>query len=176
MLEKAKTGLNIFILFMFVFAIIYGIVIIIYKTFNADSIYNTSKVNEQNVNIYLTDENLVKIDYTTFFALERCVQDVITSLNEGRESEVYSILLKDLKKKVGNVSKLTEYYNANFKYTVSKDMYITGYQNSDNLKQAYKIDKDTYICIVTSMNEAKSTKIGIKLINGNSYLISYLEL
>jgi hypothetical protein len=56
MLEKAKTGLNIFILFMFVFAIIYGLVIIIYKTFNADSIYNTSNVNEQNVNIYLTDE------------------------------------------------------------------------------------------------------------------------
>lgn len=176
MLEKARTGLNLFILFMFVFAIIYGLIVIIYKSFNADSIYNVNYVNEQNVDIYLTNENLVKTDYTTFFALERCVQDIITSLNEGRENDVYNILISDLKKKVGKSSTLVEYYNNNFKYEVSKDMYISGYQNSDNLKQAYKIDGDTYICVVTSMNDLKSTKIGIKLINNDSYLISYIEL
>lgn len=177
MLEKIRSGLNLFILFMFVVAFIYGIVIIITNAINSEKINNMNPITTQNVDIYLTENYLLKTDYNTFFTLEDCIQDVITSLHDNKLSDVYNILIGDLKNTIGNdKTKLTEYYNKNFKYEFPDNMSFYGYQNVNNLKQVYKVDKNTYICVVTSINESKLTKIGIKLIDSETYLVSYIEI
>ncbi|MEG1990101.1 MAG: hypothetical protein RR144_03795 [Clostridia bacterium] len=176
MLNKVKTGLNIFILFMFVVTIVYGIIMMLYNTFNIENINNINVISKENIDIYLTDKNLVKNDYTIFYSLENCIQDIITSLHENKTSDVYNILIKDIKSRVGSKEKLVEYYNLNFKYETNGLMDVIGYQNINNLKEVYKADKNVYICIVNSLNNEKNTKIGIKLLNDSTYLISYLDI
>ncbi|MDD2375855.1 MAG: hypothetical protein PHD15_01190 [Clostridia bacterium] len=177
MLDKMRTGLNIFILCMFVVAIVYGIITIIYNAFNADSINNVNIISTENIDTYITEKNLVITDYSTFFVLEGCVQKLITSLHENKTSEVYDVLIGDFKTQIDNdKTKLIKYYNNNFKYETVEDMDVIGYQNFNNLKQVYKIDEYNYICIVTSINESKLAKIGIKLISSDKYIVSYLEI
>lgn len=176
MLNKIKNGLNIFILFMFVVALVYGIIIIVYKTLNSENISNENIISKENVDIYIENKNLLKSDYNTFYSLEKCVQDIISSLNEGKNQEVYDILIKDMKTRVENKEKLTEYYNNNFKYEKLGDMGSKGYNNQNNLKEVYKADKDVYICIVKNTSEEGTTKIGIKKVNNVNYLISYLDI
>jgi|GEM_PF-2174184 len=179
MLGKMKSGLNLFILFMFAVAFVYGIVAIIINAFNPKDIKYVS-ITTQNINIYTTDNNLLITDYNKFYSLEACVQDVITALHDNKTSDVYNILKDDLKNKIGNdKSKLTDYYNQNFKFDITDDMTTSGYQNYNNLKQIYKVDNgmdNMYICVVTSINESKTTKIGITLINNTEYLISYIDM
>jgi ABC-type maltose transport system permease subunit len=177
MLDKMRTSLNMFILFMFVVAIVYGIIAVIFNSFNKDNINNSTPVQPQNVDVYIKEENLLTNDYSTFFTLENCIHSIIATLNEDKISDVYNILIDDVKNQIGkDKSKLIDYCNQNFKYEVVSGMDIEGYQNLNNLKQVYKVDNSNYICIVTSINESKLTKIGIKLINGSSYMISYIEL
>lgn len=175
MLDKIKSGLNLFILFMFAVSIVYGIIIIIFSAFNGEKTVN-SYLSKQNVDIYMTEEALVTRDYSTFFTIEKCIQDVVTTLNSNDVNAVYNILTNDAKAQINNdKNKLTEYYNNNFKFTVLPDMFIDGYQNSDNLKKLYKIENDTYICVVTSIDEDKLTNIGIR-IKGSQYKIFYIEV
>jgi len=177
MLDKIRTGLNMFLLFMFAVAVVYGIITIIYNAFNAESINNVNIINTQNIDTHITEDNLVITDYSIFYTLENCVQNVIASLNENNTSEVYDILINDLKKQIGtDKSKLTKYYNDNFKFESVANMDVIGYQNFNNLKKVYKVDEKNYICIVTSINKSKSTKIGIKLINNENFIVSYLEI
>lgn len=175
MLDKMKSGLNLFILFMFAVSIVYGIIIIIFNAFNGEQPIN-SYLSKLNVDIYMTEEALVKKDYSTFFTIEKCIQDVVTTLNSNDVDAVYNILTSEAKAQINNDKrKLTEYYNNNFKFTVLPDMFIDGYQNSDNLKKLYEIEDDVYICVVTSIDEDKLTNIGIS-IKGSQYKIFYIEV
>lgn len=179
MLDKVRGGLNVFILFIFVIAFVYGIVMMIINLFNPKDV-NKVSLSAQDVAIYSTDTNLLRTDYSKFFAIESSIQEVITALHDNKISDVYNILTDDVKNKIGNdKSKLTDYYNKNFKYVVTEGLETDGYQNYNNLKKIYKIDNDNanmYICVVTSINESKTTKIGITLVNGTSFLISYIDM
>jgi hypothetical protein len=179
MLDKIRGKLNIFILFIFVVSLVYGIVIIINNAFNPKVLKNVS-ISDQNVNIYTTSDNLITAEYSKFFTIEVCVQEVITALHDNKISDVYNVLTDDVKSKIGNdKSKLTDYYNQNFKYEVTEGSDTSGYQNYNNLKQLYKINNgmnNMYICVVTSTNESKITKIGITLIDSTTYVISYIDM
>lgn len=175
MLDKIKSGLNLFILFMFAVSIVYGIIIIIFSAFNGEKDVN-SYLSNLNVDIYMTEQALVTRDYSTFFTIEKCVQDIVTTLNSNDVDSIYKILTNEAKAQINNdKNKLTEYYNNNFKFTVLPDLFIDGYQNSDNLKKLYEIEDDTYICVVTSIDEDLITNIGIK-VKGNQYKIFYIEV
>jgi len=177
MLDKIKSATNLFILFMFAVAFVYGIIMIIITAFNKTDMNNINPISAQNVDIYITENNLLKTDYSIFYTLEDCIQDVITSLHDNKTSDVYNVLINDVKSQIGNdKSKLSQYYNENFKYDIPDGMSYYGYQNVNNLEKVYKVDRSTYICIVTSINESKSTKIGIKLIDGETFLVSYLDI
>lgn len=177
MLDKIRSGINLFILFMFVVAFVYAMVVMIYNAFNSDNIKNSNYISSQNIDIYTTEANLIRTDYTTFFTLEDCVQEVIKGLHDNKTSDVYNILINDVKNVINkDKSKLNEYYNANFKYDIPDGMSYLGYQNVNNLKQVYKVEDDVYICVVTSLNDKKSTRIGIKLIDSETFLVSYLDI
>lgn len=175
MLEKIRSGLNLFILFMFAVSVVYGIVAIIINAFTGDKI-PPSYITEQNVEIYKTEDNLVTTDYSTFYTIQKCLQDVITTLNNNDVNSVYNILTNEAKAQIGNdKNKLVEYCNNNFKYLVSDDLSTEGYQNYDNLLKLYKLKDKRYICVLTSIDEDNLTNVGIQL-DYDNYKIFYIEM
>ena len=178
MLDKIKTGFNWTIIFIFLIAFIYFIIISIINMLSPTKDSELTDVNQKNVDIYMTNSNIVK-NYSTFFNVETIIQNIILNLNKGNYNEVYSTLSYEEKNNISKkyfTSNIEEYINNNFKYNVFDEMDRVGYENYSNLKMLYSINKDEYIAVVTSTNTLKETKIGIKLINNSKYLITYLEL
>lgn len=176
MLDKIKSGLNLFIVFMFIVSILYGTIVIILNAFKPKE-QSLVYINEQNIDIYKTKEKLVAFDYSTFYTIESCLQSVITALNDNQINNVYNVLTTDAKKQIGNnKNKLTEYYENNFKYEVLPGLEIEGYQNRNNLKKLYKIENNEYLAVLASNNSKQNTNIGIRLKNNYTYEIFYIEI
>jgi hypothetical protein len=177
MLNRVRLGVNLFILFLFSVAILYGIVILVINIFAPKNINDSTDINKQNVEIYVNSDKLIK-DYNKFFNVENIIKSFVKDLNEKKYSEVYETFSEKYKSKLTKkefLDRVENYLNANFKYETTMIDEI-GYYNNKNLKFLYQVEKDEYIAVVKSLNETKETKIGIKIIDNQSYSITYLDL
>lgn len=177
MLNRVKLGVNLFILFIFSVAILYGIVVLLINIFAPKNINDSTEINKQNVEIYVNNDKVVK-DYNKFFNVESIIKSFVKDLNEKKFNEVYDTFSEQYKSKLTKkefLAKVENYLNTNFKYETTMIEEI-GYYNNKNLKLLYQIEKGEYLAVVKSLNETKETKIGIKIIDNQSYSITYLDL
>jgi hypothetical protein len=177
MLENIKKGLNIFIIFIFAVAILYVIVTFIIDLFLPKNVKVVPEINNEDVEIYLKEKQLVT-DYTTFFNIENIIKNIIKDLNDGKYKEVYAIFSDNYKKNITEeeyMKKVEKYLNDNFKYEDNVVDY-SGYINNKNLKYLYNLETTNFIAIVKSDNKLKETKIGISIIDTQSFVITYLDL
>lgn len=178
MLDKLKSSLNWSIIFVFAVALIYFLVVSIMSIFSPNNINKSTNINSENVNIYTSEDKIVK-NYTTFFNVETIIQGIILNLNEGKYQEIYSTLSFQAQNNMNKdyfMNNIEKYLNGNFKYSLVEDSDPVGYKNYNNLKMLYNMDNNEYIAVVKSDNALGETKIGIKLINNSEYAITYLEL
>lgn len=178
MLDKIKNGFNLVIIFIFIIAFIYFIVITIINIFSPTKNIDSTNISMQNVDIYISDDRIIK-DYSTFFNVEVIIQNIILNLNKGNYDNIYSTFSSEEKNNIKQSyfdSNIKQYVDNNFRYDVNEEMDSVGYKNYNNLKMLYSVNDNEYIAVVTSINGFEETKIGIKLLTNNKYMITYLEL
>jgi hypothetical protein len=177
MLDKIKSGLNLSIIFVFMIALIYFIVVSMINLFSPE-VNKSINITTENINIYTSDAEIVT-NYTTFFNVEAIIQNIIMNLNKENYQEIYSAFSTQAKQNISKdyfMKNVAKYVNDNFKYSFEEDVDEIGYKNYSNLKMLYSMDDNEYIAVVKSNNATGESKFGIKLINNNEYAITYLEL
>ncbi len=178
MLDKVKNGINFTIIIIFIIAFIYFIVISIINAFFPPKIEGAIFISQDNVDIYIVEENIVQ-DYTTFFNVEKIIQNVIFNLNKKEYDNVYSSLSLEAKENIDKsyyMKHIEKYVEDNFKYDIYDEQNVSGYVNAKNLKMLHKINDNEYIAVLKSTNFIGEAKIGIKLIDNSTYVITYIEL
>lgn len=183
-LDKAKNGLNLFIIGMFIIAIIYFAISSIFNFFNQKKEESKNLVDINNIesNIITQEEaftedkdsNIVK-DYNIFYALKSCTDNFLQYLVDGKYSETYTVLSNEFKNKYSKsdyVDKIKTFNEERIMKETEEGKTYFG----NSLINAYEISDSIYICNVKDKND-KIFKIGIKLNTKNkTYKVFYIEL
>ena len=166
---------NVILLVIFVAAVLYALYSIIFVRDNTKAIELKAMTKEE-VAIYTIDENIVH-SYNTFYTLEDISSQIISSLENGKYSEVYSLISSDL---VGDISKeewqklLKEFYDSNFLARVDEQGETVEYNYRRIIINAYAVRDNDYIVEINN-NIGSSVKLGIRLLSNSNYEIMYIE-
>jgi len=186
MKEKLNNSINIFIIVVFILAVVYGIYAIIKNAINNYNDRNKTFIeSNENIEDYIIDVNENIMDengemkasnlvqsYSTFYTVQDALQNYIQYLIDQKYADTYSILSGDIRSKYSKeeyVQKIATYSETHFNTK-------NGYVNNGKLRKAYEIKQNTYICDVENIN-GEMIRIGIAL-NPNSYTykVFYIEL
>lgn len=193
MLNKMRSWLNIGILIIFIFAILYFIIVSIIGVFNPKK---NVTVDVAVINKYMQvdfnkldaeQKNAIVKDYNLFFSLQDATENFIQYLTDGKYDNTYSVLATEMKSKYEKndyVAKITEYTNNNFKARTYTDPetgklmtdYDAIFNNASNLLRAYKVNDNSYLCVTKNAN-GEYIFIGIRTDSLNKkYNVFYLSL
>lgn len=91
MIEKTKNILKIIIVLFICGAVIYGIISMIINIGKEPDIISSDEIA-----LYLIDSNVVD-DYTTYYYIEACFENLIEGTKKDKYNELYDIYIKDYK-------------------------------------------------------------------------------